>query len=149
MASQSAGSQDGSYDQAMADDRLAPCPATPNCVCSENPGGNIKPLPYPNKDRDAAAARLESILTEMPRTGDIRREGDFWYTSQKTLLFRFVDDLSFRFDDYYDVVQVRSASRKGKWDLGANRRRVEKLRKKWLAANEPQGAKASKNKKKK
>ena len=41
----------------------------------------------------------------------------------------FVDDLEFLVDEDRGVVQVRSASRTGYWDLGVNRKRVEALRK--------------------
>ena len=43
-------------------------------------------------------------------------------------LFGFVDDLELRIDPDRARVDVRSASRVGRSDLGANRRRVEVLR---------------------
>ncbi len=46
----------------------------------------------------------------------------------RTPLFRFVDDLELLIDSESGLVHVRSASRVGSWDLGANRRRVEWLR---------------------
>ena len=46
----------------------------------------------------------------------------------KTAVFRFVDDLELLLDSEARVIHVRSASRTGNWDLGANRRRVEWLR---------------------
>jgi len=39
-----------------------------------------------------------------------------------------VDDVEFRIDEAAGVIHVRSASRKGYWDLGVNRRRVEAIR---------------------
>jgi uncharacterized protein (DUF1499 family) len=39
-----------------------------------------------------------------------------------------VDDVEFRIDGAAGVIHVRSASRKGYWDLGVNRRRVETIR---------------------
>jgi uncharacterized protein (DUF1499 family) len=41
---------------------------------------------------------------------------------------RFVDDVEFRYDAAAEVVHVRSASRIGRSDLGANRKRIEALR---------------------
>jgi uncharacterized protein (DUF1499 family) len=40
----------------------------------------------------------------------------------------FVDDVEFRIDEAAGRIHVRSASRKGYWDLGVNRRRVETIR---------------------
>jgi len=43
-------------------------------------------------------------------------------------LFRFVDDLELELRVEGRQIAVRSASRTGSWDLGVNRRRVERLR---------------------
>jgi uncharacterized protein (DUF1499 family) len=40
----------------------------------------------------------------------------------------FVDDVEFRIDGTAGMIHVRSASRKGYWDLGVNRRRVVAIR---------------------
>jgi uncharacterized protein (DUF1499 family) len=45
-------------------------------------------------------------------------------------IFKFIDDVEFYFDTVEKVVQVRSASRKGYYDWGVNRRRIENIRKK-------------------
>ena len=47
----------------------------------------------------------------------------------KTRLLRFVDDVEFELRTGDGVIAVRSASRVGYSDLGANRRRIEKIRK--------------------
>jgi uncharacterized protein (DUF1499 family) len=59
--------------------------------------------------------------------GSIEREEDgYLHATFRSRLFGFVDDLECRRDG--DVIQVRSASRTGWWDLGVNRRRVESIR---------------------
>jgi len=45
-----------------------------------------------------------------------------------TPFLKFVDDFQSRLDAGNKLIHVRSASRVGYWDLGVNRRRVEKLR---------------------
>jgi uncharacterized protein (DUF1499 family) len=45
-----------------------------------------------------------------------------------TPLMRFVDDAEFWFDPVAGAVQVRSASRVGRNDLGVNRARIEAIR---------------------
>ena len=48
-------------------------------------------------------------------------------------LFRFVDDVEFYFPDE-PVLHVRSASRVGYSDLGADRRRIEDIRNRFAAS---------------
>ncbi len=43
-------------------------------------------------------------------------------------VFKFVDDVHIVVDDSKKKIHIYSASRVGYWDLGANRRRVEKIR---------------------
>jgi uncharacterized protein (DUF1499 family) len=45
----------------------------------------------------------------------------------KTRFFRFVDDVEFFFDDDSRLVHFRSASRVGYYDFGLNRRRMQKI----------------------
>lgn len=100
--------------------RLRACPGSPNCVNSEE--GSALPLPVIGED---GWARLREAVTALD--GRIEREGDgYLHATFRSRFFGFVDDLECRRDG--DVVQVRSASRTGWWDLGVNRRRVERLR---------------------
>ena len=46
-----------------------------------------------------------------------------------SLIFRFVDDVEFFVDDVGEVIHFRSASRVGYSDLGANRRRMNQIKK--------------------
>jgi uncharacterized protein (DUF1499 family) len=48
----------------------------------------------------------------------------------------FVDDVEFQLNPDLGLVQVRSASRTGYWDLGVNRRRVEAIRKAYQGLRE-------------
>lgn len=113
----------------MNDTRLlAPCPNSPNCVSSlaADPRHHVDPLPSAG-DRAASLALLIDTLAEIPRVemepvGPARLQARF--TSR---LLRFVDDVTFYVHDN-GRIEVRSASRVGYWDLGANRRRVETLR---------------------
>ena len=43
-------------------------------------------------------------------------------------MFGFVDDVEFALDQKESLIQVRSASRLGVDDLGANRKRIETIR---------------------
>jgi uncharacterized protein (DUF1499 family) len=56
-------------------------------------------------------------------------ERNYIHAEFVSAIFRFVDDVEFLFDDHQKVIQVKSASRVGYYDLGVNRRRIEKIRK--------------------
>jgi uncharacterized protein (DUF1499 family) len=53
---------------------------------------------------------------------------DYVYAQATTALMKFTDDLEFWFDNTQPLIQVRSASRLGESDLGANRTRMEDIR---------------------
>jgi uncharacterized protein (DUF1499 family) len=101
---------------------LAPCPASPNCVSSE-PGTPeshaVAPLPV------SAWDRLPDLILETGgRLIEVREE--YLAAEFSTPLMGFVDDVEFRKGG--GAVHVRSASRVGHSDMGANRKRIEALR---------------------
>ncbi len=107
---------------------LAPCPDSPNCVSSlaTDEERRVAPLQVA-ETRKASMARLQALLRQLPRVefdvvGQSRIQARF-----SSRILRFVDDVTFYVRED-GVVEVRSASRVGYWDLGANRRRVESLR---------------------
>ena len=107
---------------------LAPCPDSPNCVSSlaKDEDRRVAPLQVA-KTRKASMTRLQALLRQLDRVefdvvGQSRIQARF-----SSRLLRFVDDVTFYIRED-GVVEVRSASRVGYWDLGANRRRVESLR---------------------
>lgn len=122
-------SRDNPPPLGLLDGQLRSCPAKPNCVLSEGADAEhrIEPFPYRGGRANSAAA-LETALAQLPRTRIESRDGDYWHATQTSALFRFIDDLEFRFDDAAGLIHVRSASRVGYSDLGANRKRVELLR---------------------
>ncbi len=122
----------------MSDTRLlAPCPSSPNCVSSlaDDDRHKVAPLPGAGNRADSLAL-LDAVLEDWPRVshravGPARVEARF-----TTRILRFVDDVTFYVHED-GVIEVRSASRIGYWDLGANRRRVEDLREQLEARLQP------------
>lgn len=112
------------------DGRLAPCPETPNCVSSQatDAAHRMDPIPF-DGDPDAALTRLKAVLAGMPRTVVVEERGDYLRAECTSLVFRFVDDVEFVVDRDKKVIDFRSASRVGRSDLGANRKRMEEIRK--------------------
>jgi uncharacterized protein (DUF1499 family) len=118
----------------VRDGKLAPCPASPNCVCSqaEDAGHRIEPLRY-SGDPEGAIAQVKTMIEAMAGTQVIEATGDYLYAEFTTPLMGYVDDVEFYLDRAAQVLQVRSASRLGKSDLGVNRKRVEAIRAQLMA----------------
>lgn len=108
--------------------RLAPCPASPNCVSSEATATDqrVEPLRYAG-DPALARARLLEVLNGMARVRLVQSTEDYLHTEVRSAVFGFVDDVEFYFNPP-GMIQVRSASRTGYYDFGVNRERVETIR---------------------
>jgi uncharacterized protein (DUF1499 family) len=109
--------------------RLAPVPPTPNAVSSQgqDEAHRVDPLRYAG-DGAAAFARLRDLVAGWPGVTVVAETPDYLHAEFRTKWLRFVDDLELLLDPAAGVVHVRSASRLGHSDLGANRRRVEAIR---------------------
>ncbi len=93
----------------------------PNAVSSE------PDTPEPQRVAPLTGSR-EDIRAAVSETGGkiTSETDDYISATYSTALLRFVDDVEFRRDG--QTWQVRSASRVGHSDMGANRKRVEKIR---------------------
>jgi uncharacterized protein (DUF1499 family) len=112
----------------LIDGRLKACPDTPNCVCSEDAGkaSFVKPLTFSDTP-ERAWRDLEEVVGEIGGKIEKEENGYLWATFT-TKLFRFVDDVELRINAKNGVIHIRSASRVGYSDMGANRKRIENLR---------------------
>ena len=129
-----------SADKQAPGRNLPPCPASPNCVSSLEPAGarHVEPFPYRGTQAEARA-RLVAAIHSMPRAKLVVAEDNFLHVEFRSAVFGFVDDVDILFDDRNKVIRVRSASRVGYYDFGVNRRRVEELRKRFMAAGKSNG----------
>jgi uncharacterized protein (DUF1499 family) len=107
------------------------CPDTPNCVSSlaKNPKYQIEPFRL-KKDPEASWDIVKKTVGSLPRTKIVSADNTDIHAECRSLIFRFVDDLSLHLTPSDGIIHLRSASRTGYSDLGVNRRRVENLRKK-------------------
>jgi uncharacterized protein (DUF1499 family) len=110
-------------------DRLEPCPVSPNCVVSQNAdkAHQIYAIEY-HRDRSEAKELLLKVLSVTPRTQIIEQTDNYIHAESKSRIFGFVDDVEFYFPKDTKAIEVRSASRVGESDLGVNRRRLEQIR---------------------
>lgn len=109
--------------------RLAPCPATPNCVSSDADDSSHAIRPFELAVPPAEAWRVVlSLVSDLPRTQIVTATSDYIHTECASAVFGFVDDLELHLRPSQNIIAVRSASRLGYGDFGVNRRRVENLR---------------------
>ena len=108
---------------------LSPCPGTPNCVSSQekNSQHRIQPITFEGS-LELAKEKLHRVINSMRGTRILTQDVIYWHVEFTTQLLRYIDDVEFYFDGSQSLIHLRSASRKGYWDLGANRRRVETIR---------------------
>lgn len=111
----------------LVEGQLRRCPDSPNCVCSEGESREhtIEPLRITGSP-EAAWSRLVTVIETTSNAHIVIREADYLRVEFVTPLMRYVDDVEFRLTP--EAIHVRSASRVGRSDLGANRKRVETIR---------------------
>lgn len=109
---------------------LRHCPDKPNCVSSEQPQDSahyVEPIYLTGKSVAASIQSLQEII--LAQNGTIETAGSTYIAATFTSpLFGFVDDVEFRVDTTAGVIHLRSASRVGTSDLGANRKRANLIK---------------------
>ena len=109
----------------VKDGRLAPCKRSPNCVCSQadpvDQEHYIAPIAF-----SGTMEELRKVIAGLELATIIEAKDDYLYAEFRTPFFGFIDDVEFL--KVGNTLQVRSASRLGRRDFKANRRRVEQLR---------------------
>ena len=123
-------------DLGVRDGRLKPPSMTENSVTSQaalypdhpqRKYADIAPLALKG-DGPATIARIKAIVEGMDGAKVVKSDPGYLYAQFTTKLMKYVDDVEFWFDPGAKVIQVRSASRVGRGDLGVNRKRVEAVR---------------------
>ena len=109
--------------------RLAPCPSSPNCVSSEASDEAHSISAYHIRGgAEAAWQALVAHLRSLERVELVTDEDDYLHAVFTSALMRYRDDVEFRLDRAEGVIRLRSASRVGYGDMGANRDRIESIR---------------------
>lgn len=107
----------------IINDRLTPCPESPNCVSSyaTDETHRIEPLA-------ASLADIERVLVGIDAANIVEAADGYLYAEFTSRIMGYVDDVEFQADPASGLTHVRSASRLGYGDLGANRKRIEAIR---------------------
>jgi len=118
---------------------LLPCPSAPHCVSSvdQDPDHHVNALIFRGSVAQARVHLIEA-LKALPRTEIVAEEPRYLRAESHSTLLRFVDDVQCVIEPAAmgsgGVIELRSSSRVGYYDFGANRERVESLRKAFEAA---------------
>jgi len=106
---------------------LSACPDQPNCVFSQSLTKAHKVDPFLIQQNSHQQSWKKLIATIKQSDGEVLiNDGRYCHAVFTSSIFRFKDDLEIVLSK--DKIDVRSASRAGKSDLGQNRKRVERIR---------------------
>jgi uncharacterized protein (DUF1499 family) len=126
-------------DLGVKNGQLTPCPEKPNCVNSlaTDKSQYVEPILYTGTPVQIENAILK-VLSELPNAKATVIEESYIRAEFTSKVFSFIDDVEFYFPDTKSTpinIQVRSASRVGYSDFGANRKRIEQIRSQFKALN--------------
>jgi len=108
--------------------QLQACASTENCVISEVVNGQPNTIEAFTFSGDKAdfVSKLEGVIETLGGKVTVQ-EGDYIAATFTSGIFGFVDDFELRVTDD-NLLHFRSASRVGRSDLGANKKRVDAMK---------------------
>jgi len=110
-------------------ENLAPCPTTLNCVSSQstNEPQRVDALGI-NQDPQQTMNRLIEIIKQLPQAHIVKTESHYLHATFRSKYMGFIDDVELLHSAPQKHIDIKSGSRLGLVDFGANRRRVDFLR---------------------
>ncbi len=121
----------------VGDGQLMPCPPTPNCVASQADSADaehyVPPIAFRTDPASAWAVLLDAVRATRGAEIVTERSG-YLHAQFSSRVLGFVDDVEFQLNAGAKRIHVRSASRLGRGDFGANRARIEAIRARLAAA---------------
>lgn len=111
---------------------IRPCGNSPNCVSSTDarPKFSVDALPFKGS-AEQTRKELVQLVLGLPRVRLVEDHGTYLHFEFTSRVFRFVDDVEFHLDESRKTIDMRSASRVGRSDLGVNRERLNRISKLW------------------
>tara|TARA_Y100000589_G_scaffold217809_1_gene205460 strand:- start:58 stop:447 length:390 start_codon:yes stop_codon:yes gene_type:complete len=105
------------YEFVINNDNLSNCKLTTNCISQTWKVG----------DSEKAFNELIQILENTPRLKIIQKEKNYIHAIVTSRIMKFIDDIEIKNLNQENLMQVKSSSRIGIYDLGVNKRRVQTL----------------------
>ena len=99
-------------------DNLSDCILRTNCILQT----------WKVNNSEKAFTELIQILENTPRLKIIKKEKYYIHAIATSRIMKFIDDLEIRNLNQNNILQIKSSSRIGIYDLGVNKRRVQTLR---------------------
>jgi uncharacterized protein (DUF1499 family) len=119
----------------LTNGKFYPCHEKQTCVSTQADKSDelhyIEPFTFQGSIEDAIS-KIEKILLTCKRTKLKEKKNNYLRFEFTTALLRFTDDVEFYFDEERKTIHFRSQSRIGGFDWGTNRRRMEKIREKYM-----------------
>ncbi|MEM9531168.1 MAG: DUF1499 domain-containing protein [Pseudomonadota bacterium] len=114
-----------------SNDQFVPCPDTPNCLSSDatDDAHRFAALALA---ADASWASIVAEVKQLPGVTVVEESAGYVRAEAKSSIFGFIDDLEVQ--QRGNQLAVRSASRVGKSDMGANLKRLTELESRLKAA---------------
>jgi len=118
--------------------KLRPCLHASNCINTLD-ASNIESFEYKSKPNQTLSSLLPALLPRVIKSveimgGTVEQQVDnYLWATFRSPLFGFVDDVEFLIDLESQQIHIRSASRVGRSDFSANRKRIEALRQAFMA----------------
>lgn len=124
-----AGCGAGGANVRNSDGSLAPCSSAPHCVSSipSDEDHAVAPMHYVGS-MEAAQRAMAKIIGNYGNGAVVENTRGYMRAEFTSPIFKYVDDVEFLFQEDRNI-QVRSSSRIGYYDFGANRKRIEEIRK--------------------
>lgn len=118
------------YARGLIDSKLSRCPASPNCICSEYPEDKphfTEPLDISGYDPERLSQDIRDAIVKSGGKPAATEKG-YIYATYTSSIFRYVDDFEIRIDTSSNLLHIRSASRVGHSDMGANLKRIQQFK---------------------
>jgi uncharacterized protein (DUF1499 family) len=110
-------------------EKLAVCPSAPNCVSSDAADSKHRIEPFRLLvPAEKAWREVQTRAAALPGAKVATAESHYLHVECRSKIFGFFDDLELHLRPQAGIIAVRSAARRGYFDFGVNRRRVEQLR---------------------
>ena len=106
------------YELVDIDYNISECKLITNCIFQT----------WKFDDSEKAFTELIQILENTPRLKIIQKEKNYIHAIATSRIMKFIDDVEIKNLNQDNIFQVKSSSRKGIYDLGVNKRRVQTLR---------------------
>ncbi|RDH84560.1 MAG: DUF1499 domain-containing protein [endosymbiont of Galathealinum brachiosum] len=114
----------------LVDSKLKHCSEKPNCICTEFVEDKLHFTDAIKFTEKSTAILINAIENTIQDTGGIiiNQQADYIYATYTSSIFRYVDDFEIRIDNEKKLIHIRSASRVGHSDMGANLKRINQFK---------------------